>query len=688
MPQPNAWDGGSSDGLNTAVFRWTRHRKGNDNVSGGTEDTTDRGQINIRIDHNFSERHKLGVQWQYERDSSDNAAPSWPTGFWGSIQRRPQVWTSNFVSTLSANIVNEARWGLRRNKGIQYEAMDDPKYGKAAREFFPNINGVPLLVGLGASGPGGVGGVNFQNSLLSGFGLFGDFSRGNTTSLYTYADTLSWTKGQHAFKFGAEFRQDKSLGYSNLNLVPHATGGTGTTVPTPDFGNILGNGLLTTNSSNMQSLLVFLSGSIGTLNQLYFLQDPQHLDNYADIRTANKRGTDVHQNEWSAFIKDDWKVHRTLTLNLGLRYEYYGPPWDSRGLTPAPVGGGLAAFGYSGRSFADWFRPGQGKDGAPTAFEFVGPNSPNPGKSLWNPDRNNFGPAVGFSWQLPWFGVGKTTLRGGYQMTYQGGGRSFNLDLDLGYAPGLIFTPNLSAADNTFVTYADILKSSACGGVGCIPVPHSQKPMQVIPNEYRATISGWSGNVYDPNYVTPYIQNFTMALTRSVSQNMTFDVRYVGTRGLKLFADLPLNDRNFLTNGLKEAFDAARRGEESPLLDQMFNGINIAGAGFGPVGQPFNGVMQTGAMHLRASTASCGTGCTFQSALANGQYATLAGSLNTLNYNRTFTGNSGLPVIPTSVQGAVLRVNNFPENFISANPQFSTVGLRTNLNNSNYHAMQ
>jgi hypothetical protein len=150
---------------------------------------------------------------------------------------------------------------------------------------------------------------------------------------------------------------------------------------------------------------------------------------------------------------------------------------------------------------------------------------------------------------------------------------------------------------------------------------------------------------------------------------------------VKLFDTLGLNARNFLTNGLKEAFDAARAGGESELLDRMFKGINVAGAGYGPVGTVFNGVLQTGAMHLRALT-------TVQSALANGQYANIAGTLNTLNYNRSFTGNAGLPVIPTGVQGAILRYNGFPENFISANPQFSTIGLRTNLDNSNYHAMQ
>ena len=71
----------------------------------------------------------------------------------------------------------------------------------------------------------------------------------------------------------------------------------------------------------------------------------------------------------------------------------------------------------------------------------------------------------------------------------------------------------------------------------------------------------------------------------------------------------------------------------------MFNGINIAGTGCsgpntacGPVGTVLNGVKQTGAMHLRAFT-------TTQGALASGNYAALAGTLFTLNYNRTNSGN-------------------------------------------------
>ncbi len=59
-------------------------------------------------------------------------------------------------------------------------------------------------------------------------------------------------------------------------------------------------------------------------------------------------------NEFTFFVKDDWKVMKSLTLNLGLRYDYYGVPYETSGLMPLPVGGGSAAFGISGRSFDDW----------------------------------------------------------------------------------------------------------------------------------------------------------------------------------------------------------------------------------------------------------------------------------------------------------------------------------------------
>src|SRR5947207_11641542 len=175
----------------------------------------------------------------------------------------------------------------------------------------------------------------------------------------------------------------------------------------------------------------------------------------------------------------------------------------------------------------------------------------------------------------------------------------------------------------------------------------------------------------------------TMAVSRNVVRNATADVRYIGTLGAKLYDTLPLNSPNFLYNGLKEAFDAARNGGESALLDQMFKGINIAGTGCqtatgtavtcGAVGST---AQQTGAMHLRAATSG-----NLRNNLANGNYSAVAATLSTLNYSKTSSGNATLPDIPAGELGAVLRYNGFAENFIKTNPQFNAATLLTNFGN-------
>jgi len=679
MPPANNYEVG--DGLNTAGHRWVRSERDGvetifalDDAGLSRPNQLARKQINGKLDHNFNEKHKLSGSYTYEYSRGASTYEAWPTGFRGSRFRRPQVLSANFVSTLSPSIVNEFRVGFRRTGGNSFPAILDPVNGAAVQAFFPNYNGYPVFIGPGSNTAGSQ--ISYQGNQISGGGTA---QYNDTTQQVTWADSLSWNKGVHTFKFGGEIRRSFSRGFdagvANTSL-PRVIGGDAPNAPIPagaiSSANMPGLAGTTTGGNNqrMRQLLTFLSGSVNQITQFYYMQDPNKLDRFEDFKTFPQRLRETHRNEFSAFVKDDWKILENLTLNVGMRWDWYGSIYDQAGMMPLPTEGPAAIFGISGRSFEEaWFRPG-GPRAAPTVFEYVGKNSPNPDKSYFPNDWNNFGPAVGFAWQVPWFGQGKTTVRGGYQVTYNGL-PSFNSLTQTQVAPGSTLAASyMGDSSNPYLDLTDV--------PSLIPVPTIVKPMEAVP------ITDGTQSVYipQPNLVNPYVQNLTLSVTRSIGTSMAVDLRYLATLGRKQWnVQFQTNNPNFLTNGLKEAFDAIRAGGESELLERMFNGINIAGAGFGPVGRTTDGVPQTAALHMRNDTR-------FRGNLANGNYQALAATLATLNYTTTAPGNSGLPPIPAGETGAVLRFNGFPANFIRTNPQFANTYMISNLNTNNYHSLQ
>jgi len=670
MPAPNNFEVG--DGLNIAGYRWTRSESGGSESIFAFGGNLGRKQINTKIDHNFNASHKVSGSYTYE-DSAGNAGYEIvPDGFRGSVTRKPQTLALTFTSTLSPTLLNEARVGYRLTKGRTYSAYNDPKTGKDALAFFPTQNGYPVSIGLQTFG---------TIPVASGTATYFD-----DTSLWTWADTVSWTRGAHTLKGGAELRKGHSIGQDAINaLLPNAVGGDTQlgAIPAGAITSTNVTGLAGTpasgNNLRMRQLLSFFAGSLSSVNQGSWITDPKNVDTFSDYKNFDHRIRDMHnQNEASVFFKDDWKVLKSLTLNLGVRWAYFGVPWESNGLMPLPIGGGDAMFGISGRSWDGWMKPGARAE--VTALQFVGKGSPNPNIPWYPNDYNNIGPAVGFSWQVPWFGVGKTTVRGGYQMTYQINQSGNNVIQEIN-APGSSDIASYVPASND--PYLDLVKMKALTFPirTLTPAGTPLKPMQ------PSLLTGpRNQQIYIPDagLSTPYAQNLTLSLTRSVSNSLTVDLRYIGTLSRKQWDPVVnINQPNFLYNGLKDAFDAARAGNDSSpalkVLEDMFKGMNIAGAGFGPVGSPFGGVMQTAGMHLRANT-------TLRGNLANGNYNALAAALNTLNYPAA--NNLSLPIIPTGVVGTVLRQNNFPENFIVTNPQFGAVNNLTNVYSNNYHSLE
>ncbi len=680
MPEVNNYDTG--DGLNTAGHRWTRSYEGDDNLFGITDDSM-RTQINLNVDHIFNPDHKVQVAYTYEWDWSDEDIAQWPNGYRGRNDRRPQVLAVNFVSTLNPSLVNEARFGMSRTGVNRVAAIDREQTREDALSVFPTAaNGLPVIAEFGQ------GEVDFTGALVWSTRGFEAFTARDTSPRWSFGDTMSWTTGRHSFRFGGTFIVANSK-TDNLGEVGGNTGNPGSYYPTAEGGmtsnsiiTSLGNGNAafatgsspepgvlqgangTGNQGRMEDLLVALSGSLANTSQYRFVNTVEGAvsgewnDPFSEFNSVR----DTHQNEFSTFFKDDYKVSDNLTLNLGIRWDYYGVPYEENGLTGILEDGSAGLFSISGRSFDTWQTPGV--RAAPSKLIFVGPNSPNPHLSAYKRDLNNFGPAVGFAYSLPWFGRDRTTIRGGYQVSYQGGGRGDVVGDLLTLTPGSGYRAEFEGpAGGEYFDYEDVLN-----GVG-IPVNPPVPPITDIPFTDRDS----QFNTFDSNLVSPYIQNITFAVTHAVNSRLTLDARYVGTLGRKLFGNINLNEENFLFNGLLQAFDAARRGGEAGLLDQIFYGINM---GTGRTG------MDPGA---RSGAEIVRTHPALRNNLARGLYEGLANSLSELNYSNGL--NPGLPAIGSGEKGGVLRVN-MPENFIHPNPQFGTTNLQTNIGHNNYHSFQ
>jgi len=295
---------------------------------------------------------------------------------------------------------------------------------------------------------------------------------------------------------------------------------------------------------------------------------------------------------------------------------------------------------------------------------------------------------VGFSYSLPWGGKGKTVLRGGYQMNYLTMGRANTAAYSM---PGLEYSYKFGEAANNY------LDLNSISTLVPLSLPTTVQPPIANPIQPLG-LRGSAVTVYDPNFRTPYTQSLNLMLSRTIGSSLTLDVRYVGNLSRKQTSSINLNAPNYITNGLQDALIEARAGGNPVLLDKLLAGVNIRGAlanstssssGVGPVGTTsyttpagvtYRYDYQSGAEQIRRNS-------TLQGSLGNGDFATLASSLATLDL--TSAWNPGLTsFISSTLNGEVLRAAGMPENFIQASPQFSAVNYNGNFNHSNYHSMQ
>ena len=276
--------------------------------------------------------------------------------------------------------------------------------------------------------------VSITNGFTFGVPNFLQRSKFPDESRNQIADTVTWTRGKHSFKFGVDF--------SHVN----------------DNGQNLFNGF---GSYSYSSLLNYFSD----LNKPNTCAGKPCYTSFS--QGLGLPGIEFTTNDYSVFVADDWKVAQRLSLSLGLRWEYQQ--------MPDPVA------------------------------SLVNPLEPRTGQLP--SDTNNFGPRVGFAWDI--FGKGKTVLRGGYGLYY---GRVINSTifnaLTVTGAPGsqvsLSFTPTSAGAP----VFPKILTS----------------------------LTGVGRNIdfFDPNFQNPQIHQIDMSFEQDLGWNTALSVSYLGSLGREL----------------------------------------------------------------------------------------------------------------------------------------------------------
>jgi len=619
QPLPNDFSVG--DGLNSAGYTWNRTTPSN------------RDQYNIRIDHNFSQANRLTGSYTRESTLSNYSSVNFPIKN-GRGEGMNHLWSGSLTTILSPSMVNEFRYGgkhpLTDNGPASYwypEAKYLPKsangedFGVATALITPTLGG--------ARSTGAV--THFVNG----------------GPIYQYGDSLSINRGRHAFKVGVDLRfastytvdggaTGAAIASQILPVVTLGAGGVPVTGVTTAAIAGLGQ-----NQATAQSMLLDLTGSISGIVQALNLNNPGD----STFTPYLSRIRTFHQTEASWFAKDDWKIRPDVTLNLGVRWDYYGVPWDTKGLTAGLVGGSDAIFGISGRSWTALNQPGVSGGSSMTREQLIGKNSPNADILPYRNDWNNFGPAVGLSWSIPYFGKDKSVLRMGYSIIYPRATTLGQVDSILGSTPGTNATVNFTSP--TALNFGNLR----------LPLTTTVAPLGITPFTDRQQAQV----VYDSNLRSPYIQNWNVSLQRQLSNDLTLSVRYIGSKGTKLIKGVEVNTVNIFENGILDAFRITQAGGNAPLFDRIFNGLNI---GSGTI----DGTSLTASQALRSSSAT-------SAFFANNNVGAFANYLNTTT---SFTGEAG----------GLLRRAGLPENFIVVNPQYASGGLFGNYVNSTYNSGQ
>lgn len=351
--------------------------------------------------------------------------------------------------------------------------------------------------------------------------------QGRDTKTYNLANNSTWVKGRHTFQFGYQSQWVRVATYNDAAITPTFTLGL-STANTINIQSALP-GINAGDLGIANNLLALQAGFITQFNQSFNIKDKASgfLPNQANARNLT---TD----NYAGYFQDKWKVNRRLSLNAGLRWDYYTPVSEQNGIALLPVLNGQTAI--------------QAILNPVGTLDFAQ-------GSLYKKDYNNFAPNIGLAYDI--FGDGKTSFRAGYSV-------NFANDEFLTTINNSIST-NAGLAQDVTVTN-QVARASAPPAV---PVPVFKVPRTYADN-YAVNTQAAFG-IPDPSLVIPYVQQWSAGIQREIGRGI-LEVRYVGNRATKQFRGFDYNQVLIDVPGYREDFTRARaNGELARTATGAFN---------------------------------------------------------------------------------------------------------------------
>ncbi len=420
----------------------------------------------IKIDHSLSASENL--MGRYASQSNDRYTPGTFPEIGGQLQpQRFQNAVLSLTSSFTPTLLNEAHFSYSRTVNrTQGQNTDNPIAAQAGVPFAPTSgtdSGFPETISIGTSAISG---------LSEGQPWF------LTVNTFQWYDGITWVHGNHTVKAGVDIRRIRA----DATIATHENN---------DYtfsGQFTGDGFAD-----------FLLGIPST--ETLVLQPNQE----GRFRTTSQ----------AYYVLDDWKATPSLTVNIGLRYEYYAPPVELSGLTPIfdPTLGGLR-YPEQNTTALPWYQAN--RPDLP-----VGLLNRN---SEYTPDKNNVAPRFGFAWRP--FKNEKTVVRGGYGWYYSQP-PTINLVQNSQTGPPSQFWAAFSAPVAT--------PTLGYGG-----------PIGVSPNQALQTATFGLLTGPEAHFLNAYNQQWSVSISRQVGRSWVFEGQYLGSKATHLYN---LFDYNTTTPG-------------------------------------------------------------------------------------------------------------------------------------------